>query len=183
MDVVVNELPLVSGPVSPQELALSILLSFFVLSFVASSIRPDFSSVPVLLVLTPVSLILGAVGVVVSTFSVGLVVLPLSLVDVSVSVDESSSSVGLVVAPVALINGAVNPDLDSSAVLHVSVGIPLSLILGAVGQFDLLLLHSLDSVVLLVAIVEGWKLFSDALSSQHVNVIQISLTNVFHEVS
>lgn len=139
MNVIVQELTLVSGAVSPSKVTVAVLLSIDVVSLVLSTIRPGLFAPSMLFVLLPLAFVLGAIGVHVLAVAVRLVVAPLAFIDIAVSMNQATRPVGLVVAPEALVKGAVCPDLCALPIALQGRCIPLSLVLGPVFK-DLFLL-------------------------------------------
>lgn len=122
-----------------------------------------------LLVINPVPLVLGSIGVSVLSISMGFVIFPLAVVDVTVGVDQSASSVCFVIFPVAFVNTSIAPDLVASAVTLFRLNVPLSLVLGSVGEHHhrpLLLLDTWLVVFIVVpSVLEFRETFSDSLDS------------------
>ena len=173
MDVIIGELPLVRGSVSPAELASAMLLAIHVISLVLRTIGPSFLAFTVLLVLLPVPLILCAVSMHVLAITVSLIVFPLTLVDISISMNEPAKSIGLVVLPETLIERAISPDLLTLPIAFVCGRIPLALVLGPVLQDLLFLLYSLNSIVLGYRVSEFPKL---SLNILHSLIVIVTLT-------
>jgi hypothetical protein len=132
MDVVVNELALISRSICPQESTIAILLSIFVFAFVACPIRPGFLTMTMLLVFFPVAFILRTICVVILAESMGFVIFPFSLIHVTVCMNESTSAVCLIVSPESFIQRPISPDLSALAIPSVAFNVPLTLVPSAV---------------------------------------------------
>lgn len=107
-------------------------LSVDVLSVVSGTIRPGFNTITVLLVFFPVTIVFSSISVLVDSLTVSLISLPLTLIDVSISMNEPALTIGLVSFPEALVHGTIAPDLDAISVSGIVIGVPLSLVLGIV---------------------------------------------------
>ena len=115
VNVVVCELPRVTGPVLPLELSVTDFCAIHVLTFVASAVEPRFHAPSVLLVIQPVPLVHRPIVVLVATVAIRLIVSPLTRVNVAICMDQSAHAVRLAADPLALIEGAIDPDLTSYA--------------------------------------------------------------------
>jgi hypothetical protein len=98
---------------------MTVLHSFLVATFVATTVLPALHALSILQVILPVALILRAIYVNVNTVSVGLIVFPLAFIYVAIGMPELSTAVSLVLAPLTLILSVIGPYLDTRSVSHI----------------------------------------------------------------
>ena len=101
IDLIISELSLVDGPLSEDELPVSLLEPVVELAFVTRAVWPGFNAYTVLLVFKPGTIIDSAISMGVPAVSMGHVFEPLALVDVSVCVQQLAPAVRFVASPFA----------------------------------------------------------------------------------
>lgn len=177
-NIIVFELPFVTGSVAPSKAAVPLLRALFVLALILGAVWPAFNSVSVLLVVLPAALVNRPIVVIVNSFPVCFVVSPLTLVDVAILVNESADSMVPPVDPLSFVEGSICPDLASLALANPQVFTPLADVNRTIRKSEWSFvnhlahlcgnLRNLEGTQLLVDLVNNWVLQDFVLSNGEV---------------
>ena len=116
-DLILEEGPGIDASVGEGESTFSVLLSVFVASVVARSIRPGLDTLAMLLVFEPLADVGGSVCVSIRSLTMSFIIQPHAFIDVTICVNERAHTIGLVVLPHAVVAGRVWPDLHTVTML------------------------------------------------------------------
>ena len=121
LNVVLDEVALVTIAVGPCEFTEALLDPLLVVAFKFGAVGPALNADAVLCVILPESSVQRTVLVRVETEAMSFVIEPLSLIDVAIFVEKAPEVVGFVILPVALVEAAIGPDLHANALSRVCV--------------------------------------------------------------
>ena len=116
LDIVFDKVSDVDRSICKDQLALSVLSTLRVLTFIKGAIRPCLDPTAMLFVVLPLADVPCAIDVLVNSFTVSFIVCPFTLVDISGGMYKLSLATDLTVFPAAFIVGAVIPMLFSKSV-------------------------------------------------------------------